>query len=334
MDFTTSMCPECYKAIPAVIDLSDKVYIYKKCDEHGEFRGIVESSAQWYLTCKRLGCTNIYDGYLIDVTGKCNIKCKYCYHERDGKHIDSNIIIEEALTHKELAPFVLVGGEPTLHPELTRICEKLSNAGEVIILTNGIMDEDLLDSLMPYINHDGTIGIGLSFHKESNGADLEFIRLCRIKKLKIGTALWVIDDLDQIPEVIDTFKKNSDVICNMRIKAASNLGVEDKADNKIFVSDMLKFLGSIGNVRLNLESNNKLSFADTTFDGLHTMLVSWYDVWNVDLNDINCPPWYRAKDGNLYNFVTAALINEGYHKRSQNSAGCESRGRVHEAVRG
>jgi hypothetical protein len=44
------------------------------------------------------------------------------------------------------------------------------------------------------------------------------------------------------------------------------------------------------------------------------MLVSWYDINNVDLLDISCPPYYRSKDGGIYNLVTAELINEGIKK--------------------
>jgi hypothetical protein len=36
---------------------------------------------------------------------------------------------------------------------------------------------------------------------------------------------------------------------------------------------------------------------------------------NVDLNDINCGPWYRARTGELANFVKSLLINEGHDQR-------------------
>ena len=53
---------------------------------------------------------------------------------------------------------------------------------------------------------------------------------------------------------------------------------------------------------------------DLFVDDMPVKLISWYDVQNIDLNDIDCPPYYKARDGNLYNFVTAALVNAGMER--------------------
>ena len=312
---TDSMCPECYRTVPAsIIEADGMVFMDKKCPVHGVFYAMVERCAFWYHTCNRLGCNNIYDGYIIDVTGKCNIKCKYCYHDRTDKDLSKEEILEDAEKHKNIAPFILMGGEPTLHDDLPEIYKNLSNIAPTSIITNGIKlcDEKYLDELCNGgLVENGTLKIGLSFHKESNGKDFELIELCRKKELKIMTTFFVIDDLSQIDEAMRLNKKYSDVICDVRIKAASNLWAENGATNKIFVSDMINYLKSKGKVFLDTSFFNKLSYANVVVDGLMYRLVSWYDVENVDLNDINCPPYYKAKDGNLYNLVTAALINGG-----------------------
>jgi hypothetical protein len=50
------------------------------------------------------------------------------------------------------------------------------------------------------------------------------------------------------------------------------------------------------------------------FEGLKLMLVSWYNIYNVDLEDINCAPFYTAKDGKTRDFVYSCLVNEGIDK--------------------
>ncbi|TFG00315.1 MAG: hypothetical protein EU542_08175, partial [Promethearchaeota archaeon] len=47
---TFSICPECLGRIPAVVKEDDdgKVYMYKTCEEHGDFKDLISSSAKYY----------------------------------------------------------------------------------------------------------------------------------------------------------------------------------------------------------------------------------------------------------------------------------------------
>jgi len=315
---TASMCPECYCVISAaVFEINGSVWIEKKCPVHGIFSAMVERDAFWVHLCRQLNCDNIYNGYIIDVTDRCNIKCKYCYHENTDKETAKEDIVIDAESNKKIAPFILMGGEPTLHKDLPEIYRLLSEIAPTSIITNGIKlcDENYFDELCKNgLVADGILKIGLSFHKESNGKDIELIELCRKKKLKIMTTFLVIDELSQIDEALILNKKYLDVICDVRIKAASNLWAETKAINKLFVSDMINYLKTKGKVFLDSSFFNKISYANIVVDGFIFKLISWYDVNNIDLNDIACPPYYKAKDGNVYNLVTAALVNAGIDK--------------------
>lgn len=314
-----SLCPVCYEKIPAVIYIDNHVWMHKVCDKHGEFYGIVERDPQWYLACKQMGSKNIYDGYLIDVTSKCNIKCKYCYHDNNGSERSIDEIIKDAEEHKDLVPFILTGGEPTTHKDLPEIIRRLSKIGEVHLLTNGInlCDEKYLDELLGsgLIPDSGIAEISLSFHKESNGKDIEFLELCRKKNLKIWTFLYVIDDLAELPKVIELFEKYKGTVNNFRIKAASNLWNESNADNRIFTSDIIKILFASGKAEFQ-SRDQKVSYAQIWYDDLDIKICSWYDVQNIDLWDIDCAPYYQANDRTINNFVTSAIINEGIDKKN------------------
>jgi len=316
MKITESLCPVCYSKIPAVVHIEKNVMITKQCPIHGMFESIVERDPQWFKSAQGQG---IYDGYLIDVTSKCNIKCKYCYHDNNGSERSVDDIIQEAGANKHLAPFILTGGEPTTHKDLPEIIRRLSKLGEVNLLTNGIKlcDETYLNELLDagLRTPHGVDEISLSFHMESNGKDIEFLEYCKRTGRKIWTCFYVIDNLCQIHKAIELFQLYKDQVCNFRIKAASNLWNEGNADNKIFTSDMIKYLFALGNTKFQ-EVEQKVSYAQVWHQGLDIKLISWYDIQNIDLWDINCAPYYKSQDGNLYNFATAAIVNEGIERQN------------------
>ena len=318
MRLTESLCNECYKVIPATVnEVGGSMWMNKHCPSHGMYTSMVERDSFWYYICKRLNCKNIYDSYLIDITNRCNIKCKYCYNNNDGSQMAMDDILKDAVENRDLVPFIMMGGEPTLHEDLPEILSNLTKIAETFVITNGIKlcDENYLNEICASGLLKGSkLNVGLSFHLESKGKDIEFLELCRKRRFIIDTALYVIDSVDQIDAAIAIARKYSDVIPNMRIKAASNLGNEAGARNKIFVSDMINYLKRMGSTDLALSQFNKLSFGNVIHEGLFLMLVSWYDTNNVDLLDISCPPYYRSKNGGIYNVVTAELINEGIRK--------------------
>lgn len=308
---TLSFCPTCYKKIPAdILVENDSVYIQKTCSEHGDFKAMVERDAGYYLQCLSAGTRIIYPGYFLDVTRRCNLKCKYCYYGvENSKDPSIQAIIQEAQVNAHLAPFIITGGEPTLREDLSEIISCLKQIGPVELLTNGTKLD--LEKVVPLLRNNDVLNINLSMHPESNGKDLEIIEQAEKMGCKLESVLFVIDKVEQIDGILSFCKGRG--IEAVRIKAATKLWAENKPENKIFVSDMMKYMQ-----KYNPESiwwrNNKTSFFNTRIDGIFYMLVSWYDAYNVDLLDINCPPFYTAKTGQIENIVTAALINEGMQK--------------------
>jgi len=133
---TESICPVCYKKIPAELTAGEHIWIIKECPDHGRFAAMVERDPRWYFLCKEMNCKEIYPGYMINITGHCNLKCEHCYNDNDGKHRNVESIVAEAKYHGDKAPFILTGGEPTLHPGLLEIIHEMP--GTVWMLTNGI----------------------------------------------------------------------------------------------------------------------------------------------------------------------------------------------------
>ncbi|MBF0395635.1 MAG: radical SAM protein [Desulfobacterales bacterium] len=97
--------------------------------------------------------TNIF----FHITTKCNLKCLHCYinHEQHG---DITLPIEKIIkwlsifkNRAENANVVFLGGEPTLHPELSIAIKEAKKMGYVSITvdTNGYLFHDILSKVNP-----------------------------------------------------------------------------------------------------------------------------------------------------------------------------------------
>ena len=87
----------------------------------------------------------------------CNLKCRYCYINPDqhGTEMLSLATIEAWLTtlsqDSRDTNLILLGGEPTLHPDLAQIVKiaRNQNYKSVTIDTNGYLLNDILDKVTP-----------------------------------------------------------------------------------------------------------------------------------------------------------------------------------------
>jgi organic radical activating enzyme len=330
---TVSFCNVCYKEIPATISVEYAgAVMRKRCSVHGDQFGLCERDPVFYTYILGLQSPSIYSGYFIDVTRRCNLRCEYCFYPLATKDPDGEFaldrILEDCLVNRHRAPFIFTGGEPTLHPEIEKLISETSKIGPVELLTNGVRlaDPEFYDSVMPHIVNDkGEASLNLSIHGKETEKWRDVVSSCRRDKIKIESALIVIDSEASFTAAIALAKELSDVVMTFRIKAATKLWNEKKPKEKIFVSDMWHWLEKTGkDARLVTETmndngvveprHNKSVFANVEFDGMFLMLVSWHDVTNVDLVEIRCAPYYRARNGEVCNLVTTNIINEGMEK--------------------
>lgn len=312
---TLSFCPTCYKVIPATIYEDDgKIWMEKCCAVHGETKALVEPSAEYYAQCMIANAPIIYPAYNIEITSRCNQQCKFCYHPPDAfKDPTQEEIIQEAWTYKQLAPIVFIGGEPCLRHDLVELVQKVQQLGvPVELVTNGTRyPDEMLDKLLPMICNGKTARINLSMHKESDGKDLDLIKRMRSRGLKLESILFVVENEAQVDQAIRFSLKNADVVEAVRIKAATCIWNEQKPEQYLFTSELIKITESRFDCKPIWWRPNKVSFFNTQIGPLAVMLVTWYNTKNVDLNDIKCPPLLKAYNGQIENVVTADLINEG-----------------------
>ena len=173
---TSSICPECLKVLDATIfEENGKVYIKKKCPEHGFFQDVYWSDYEQYLRAEKFR----YDGdglnnphtktvndcpydcgvcprhkshtalAIIDVTNRCNLKCPVCFanaaaagyvYEPAKEEIRGML---ENLRKNDPVPATALqfsGGEPTVRNDLFELIRMAKELGfrHVELNTNGI----------------------------------------------------------------------------------------------------------------------------------------------------------------------------------------------------
>ena len=171
-ELTRSICPECRKVIDAqIIIREDKVYMRKRCSDHGWFEGLISSDAQMYVDSVKFNkpgtiplefSTQVDEGCpldcglcpehkqhiclgLIEVNTACNLDCPVCFAnagpgynltlEQVESMLDRFIEIEG---NPEVVQFS--GGEPTIHPQILDMVQAAMDRGipNVMINTNGV----------------------------------------------------------------------------------------------------------------------------------------------------------------------------------------------------
>jgi len=319
---TVSLCPECYASIPAVIYERDgAAWMTKVCLEHGTFDAMVERDYGWWLYSQTHAGKGIYDGYIVDATTRCNLNCHHCFHSKGGADRSIPDIALE-LRSRSLpgdAPVILFGGEPTIHSEFFQLAREIRDEfGLLSMVTNGTMtaDPSFFEKALPFFmlrGRDTTINV--STHKESNGADIATLENARDAGVTIYSVLYLVDDIGQVEHAVKLADRYSDVVQNVRIRAAGNIWAESEDPDRLFVSDIIKELARLGRVELIAGAKHVTGFANIKFNGnLHLIPAAFPDVFRVDLQEIDCAPWYRAKDGSVNNILTSLLINEGIDK--------------------
>jgi len=154
-NYTRSICPTCKKVIDAHIVLRDgRVYMEKKCPQHGHFEVEISSDADYYVkslsytkpgtlplrfsTKVEHGCPTdcgLCEDHLqhtcspiLEINDVCDLTCPVCIVRNQQRYSMSwedfkrsvDLLIE---SEGELPILLLSGGEPTLHPQFFEFCD-------------------------------------------------------------------------------------------------------------------------------------------------------------------------------------------------------------------
>jgi uncharacterized radical SAM superfamily Fe-S cluster-containing enzyme len=170
-ELTRTICPECRRVIDGHVLIRDnKVYMRKRCPDHGSFEGLIYGDAQLYTSSSKFNkpgtiplefSTEIKDGCphdcglcpdhqqhaclgIIEVNSACDMACPLCFAEAAPGFSLALEEVEEILDHyvaTEGNPQVVQfsGGEPTIHPQIVPMLKAAQARGidNVMLNTNG-----------------------------------------------------------------------------------------------------------------------------------------------------------------------------------------------------
>lgn len=200
---TRSICPICGRQLPAErVQEADKVWLRRRCPEHGEFSALLWRGPVDYLAWQggsldykdELPCPNC-DGIcrehqqgtccvLYEVTSRCDLRCRFCFADGGG---GQDIPLEQAkadisaIARLENGPLLqLSGGEPSLRDDLPQLIAhaKAEGCAYVQLNSNGLRlsrDEDWLRACAEagldfvFLQFDGTRG---EIYQQLRGRDL------------------------------------------------------------------------------------------------------------------------------------------------------------------
>jgi 7,8-dihydro-6-hydroxymethylpterin dimethyltransferase len=174
-DVALTICSVCFRKLEGKIVFQDgKVFLLKRCPDHGAERVLVADDIDYYRRCREVfikapempaiyntpvkwGCP--YDCglctdheqhsclTLLEITDSCNLRCPVCYAASGPERLTHRplALIEkllDAIVRNEGKPDVvqISGGEPTLHPQFFEIVAlaKARPIRHLMVNTNGV----------------------------------------------------------------------------------------------------------------------------------------------------------------------------------------------------
>lgn len=191
--------------------------------------------------------------YVIHLTNRCNLKCKYCYEKKNNNDIEfeniKNIVNKEISQKSRFVNINFYGGEPLLRKDLIiktidyikdRKKETKSETKFVFgITTNGtLLDKDFIK----YMKNNNFVSVGYSFDGNEKSQNLNRL---------------TIDD----KSTFDIVAKNAKLLLDKFNKAVAMMVLTK--NNLTYLQDNIQFLIKIGFTRINIQFDYKYDWQDS-----------------------------------------------------------------------
>lgn len=313
---TESLCPVCLNKLDAVVlKNGSDLYLNKTCQEHGTFETVIWRGKPEYENWIRkkspaypaIPYSEVSRGCpfdcglcsehrqhtctaLIEVTTKCNLKCKFCFADSKTKGIDTDIETiemwyERIIKASGTCNLQISGGEPTLREDLDKVISLASDKGFKFIQlnTNGIKLSDY--NYYKKLKEAGLKSIFLQFDAldsdniiKLRGKEILNEKLKTIEnstKLDIGVILvcTVVPNIndDLLWKIVEFGMKNAPTVRGVHFQPVSYFGRIPKNpedSDRITLPEVMS--------KIVEQSSNKIKISDFSPSGCENSLCSFH----------------------------------------------------------
>ena len=338
--FTTGLCGTCYKELPAQIEYRDDnaAYITKTCSEHGYQEAMVERSWKFWDSITQMDpnnqCWDMYNNIsTIEVTDRCNVQCKHCYHSPDNSITDKPI--EWIVQTAKAAPGQIVclsGAEPTMRLDLPElICEiqkipygdkfKLAN-----LYTNGIKLQN--KNYVKKLANSKLSSINISVHHPNYHSDIIWKNVSKAlynvieENIQLGQISFTVETKEQVNYAIEKIlwiNKHNISAFNYCIRSPAEIGVPFEKEREIFASEIYQWICEIAKEK-NLSYQKHPNYGSnpyhigTKLENNIIQVIHWANVMSVDTSYMYMGPWASFIPNTRGTFLIQAILRDGWKK--------------------
>jgi uncharacterized radical SAM superfamily Fe-S cluster-containing enzyme len=316
---TTGICRVCAQESPAWYEKqNNEIYLFSNCSTHGLTKEIVEKDLDSFLWGYDQEYQRDVSHLVLPLTYRCNLKCNYCYtmsNTQSNLPPDKSLPFLKNLFSSFKGNVTLIGGEPTLRNDLFEIinlAKEHPNIGKVSLATNGQKLRDkkyvkkIADSELDFVF--------LSYN------DVDYDESMRVNSNKFralhncseyNIPVWLqgtVSELRQVDSFVEAVDSNIQNIFNITLRAVSAVGL-NRPEKKIFLSDLLKYLGAENNYKKGTSPFNRY----IQLSGKKAKLCSWIlDIKKLDPIDSS----YVIADNSISTFHRGMILDEVYIKNN------------------
>lgn len=330
---TLSLCPTCYKKIPAEIAFrAGQAFMDKICDVHGPFTAVVEKSIQHVSNFYQYGTLGNNNVIIVHAHNGCNMSCPWCYYPMGEEKMMpfsyyDNLLFQYKGTHRLL----FSGGEPTLRVDYFKFVQEAVEAGwDPASITNMLKLAEpeffarTVGSSMFVQN--GIYLYALSMQHPKNYSkeifDRKMTALENIDRagLKAMCVMFSISSLDELEWIRHFYNETKHLYVMIRIRTLfrnwKNKDGDQAARERIFLSDLHKeFLARFGDLQpvqsRMVELSNMYCLYMRMDNGMNVSLSAGPTVEELDYHLCTRPVLMLAMDGKCYPVPIAQIVNEG-----------------------
>ncbi|MBI5395016.1 MAG: radical SAM protein [Verrucomicrobia bacterium] len=356
---TRSVCPVCDKTIDGLLyEEAGRILLRKNCPEHGEVRDVASSNADLFKGKMALApeecsehCTLSLCGAgvsacphhvgksspitFLDITTRCNLACPVCYINATAKGKDLSLedikrILHEMKTTSPETHLVLIGGEPTIHPQFFEILAAVRDAGLIkrcYLATNGLMMSD--EDFCRRVRETGLHWFYLAFDstereicRKIRGSDRSYEaprktieNLRKFPGSRVVLSVCIVKGVNDqnLPRVVDFAMENSDVVKKLSISAELYCGRQTSTENLLRNRVTAECIEGILREGLQIEAAT-LSFSlyAVMLKPLKLAGVLPAKVWTYSIPHPLCGSvGMVGKNGSYYSLLDLAIRNPG-----------------------